>query len=178
MESVEIASDIPISHHLHLTEFVGYGMYTVYLVVAVVVLLNVLIAMMSTTYGKIEQNAETEWMVARTSLMTQYMCGNVGTLPPPFNLIPSINDIIYFSRKLYHLYRLRTSNSAPKKDEKKVNEGQQQYQVLIGILTARYVRTKQAENARRKQTDKITEELNNLKRTVERLSNGLFEIKV
>ncbi len=37
-----------------MTEYVGYGMYTVYLVVAVVVLLNALIAMMSTTYGKIE----------------------------------------------------------------------------------------------------------------------------
>ena len=37
-----------------MTEAVGFMMYTIYLVVGVIVLLNALIAMMSTTYAMIE----------------------------------------------------------------------------------------------------------------------------
>ncbi|XP_072030294.1 short transient receptor potential channel 4-like [Amphiura filiformis] len=72
-----------------MTEVLGNFIYALYLLVAVIVLLNALIAMMSSTYARIEQNAEMEWKYTRSIMMTEYILEGA-VLPPPFNLIPDI----------------------------------------------------------------------------------------
>ena len=46
--------NLSLESGLHLTESVGHFMYALYLLVAVIVLLNALIAMMSSTYAKVQ----------------------------------------------------------------------------------------------------------------------------
>ncbi len=60
--------------------------------VAVVVMLNALIAMMSNTYTRVEENSEIEWRVSRTKMMAEYMTKSA-TLPPPFNLVPTLKTL-------------------------------------------------------------------------------------
>ncbi|XP_072031973.1 short transient receptor potential channel 3-like isoform X2 [Amphiura filiformis] len=74
---------------LGLTESLGHFMFALYLLVAVIVLLNALIAMMSSTYTRVLENAEMEWKYSRSIMMTGYILEGA-VLPPPFNLIPDI----------------------------------------------------------------------------------------
>ncbi|XP_035682590.1 short transient receptor potential channel 4-like [Branchiostoma floridae] len=70
------------------TEFVGTWMFGAYNVIALIVLLNMLIAMMNNSYQHIADHADTEWKFARTKLWLSYF-EEGGTLPPPFNIVPS-----------------------------------------------------------------------------------------
>ncbi|XP_019619618.1 PREDICTED: short transient receptor potential channel 4-like [Branchiostoma belcheri] len=71
-----------------LTMYIGEALYGLYMVVAVVVLLNMLIAMMSNSYQQIADNETTEWRFEVTKLMLRYIRDDT-TLPVPFNLIPT-----------------------------------------------------------------------------------------
>ncbi|KAL3206267.1 hypothetical protein MRX96_040309 [Rhipicephalus microplus] len=49
------------------TEFVGYALWGLYHIISVIVLLNVLIAMMTDSFQRVQGNAYTEWIFARSS---------------------------------------------------------------------------------------------------------------
>ncbi|KAA0702161.1 Short transient receptor potential channel 4 [Triplophysa tibetana] len=76
------------------TEFVGATMFGTYNVISLVVLLNMLIAMMNNSYQHIADHADIEWKFARTKLWMSYF-EEGGTLPPPFNIVPSPKSICY-----------------------------------------------------------------------------------
>ncbi|KAI9524354.1 hypothetical protein NQZ68_018037 [Dissostichus eleginoides] len=76
------------------TEFVGATMFGTYNVISLVVLLNMLIAMMNNSYQLIADHADIEWKFARTKLWMSYF-DEGGTLPPPFNIIPSPKSILF-----------------------------------------------------------------------------------
>ncbi|KAK1786461.1 hypothetical protein P4O66_018152, partial [Electrophorus voltai] len=76
------------------TEFVGATMFGTYNVISLVVLLNMLIAMMNNSYQHIADHADIEWKFARTKLWMSYF-EEGGTLPPPFNIVPSPKSIWY-----------------------------------------------------------------------------------
>ncbi|XP_026865914.2 short transient receptor potential channel 6 [Electrophorus electricus] len=69
-------------------ENIGYVLYGVYNVTVVIVLLNMLIAMINSSFQEIEDDADVEWKFARAKLWFSYF-EEGGTLPVPFNLIPS-----------------------------------------------------------------------------------------
>uniref|UniRef100_A0A4W5LG05 Transient receptor potential cation channel, subfamily C, member 4a n=1 Tax=Hucho hucho TaxID=62062 RepID=A0A4W5LG05_9TELE len=77
------------------TEFIGATMFGTYNVISLVVLLNMLIAMMNNSYQHIADHADIEWKFARTKLWMSYF-EEGGTLPSPFNIIPSPKSIWYF----------------------------------------------------------------------------------
>ncbi|XP_028903805.1 short transient receptor potential channel 4 isoform X2 [Ornithorhynchus anatinus] len=79
------------------TEFVGATMFGTYNVISLVVLLNMLIAMMNNSYQLIADHADIEWKFARTKLWMSYF-EEGGTLPTPFNVIPSPKSLWYFLR--------------------------------------------------------------------------------
>ena len=62
--------------------------FGVYLVVTVIVLVNLLIAMMSDTYQRIQAQSDTEWKFGRAVLIRD-MSRKSGT-PSPFNLLTSL----------------------------------------------------------------------------------------
>ncbi|XP_077977237.1 short transient receptor potential channel 4-like [Glandiceps talaboti] len=75
------------------TEFFGRMLFAGYGVAAVVILLNLLIALMGTTYEAVVENSDTEWKFARSELWMDYFKDGA-TLPPPFNMVPTPHTII------------------------------------------------------------------------------------
>ena len=61
------------------------GVFGLYNVVAVVVLLNMLIGMMAKSYEGVEEKAQQTWAFHRTKNWMMYVKGQVVT-PPPMNL--------------------------------------------------------------------------------------------
>ena len=57
----------------------------VYVIVAVVVLMNLLIAMMSNTYSRIQEQSTTEWRLLFAELVKEY--SETPLLPPPFSVL-------------------------------------------------------------------------------------------
>uniref|UniRef100_A0A674CML6 Transient receptor potential cation channel, subfamily C, member 4a n=1 Tax=Salmo trutta TaxID=8032 RepID=A0A674CML6_SALTR len=76
------------------TEFVGATMFGTYNIISLVVLLNMLIAMMNNSYQHIADHADIEWKFARTKLWMSYF-EEGGTLPSPFNIVPSPKSVWY-----------------------------------------------------------------------------------
>lgn len=60
---------------------------------AVVVMLNMLIAMMSHSFDRVRDNAEVEWKFHRTHTWMKFIRKGIYPRPPPMNLIPSPRDI-------------------------------------------------------------------------------------
>ncbi|XP_077589652.1 short transient receptor potential channel 7b [Stigmatopora nigra] len=75
-------------------ENIGYVLYGVYNVTMVVVLLNMLIAMINSSYQEIEEDADVEWKFARAKLWLSYF-DEGRTLPAPYNLVPSPKSFYY-----------------------------------------------------------------------------------
>ncbi|KAK3511793.1 hypothetical protein QTP70_023189, partial [Hemibagrus guttatus] len=65
--------------------------FGIYLVVTVIVLLNLLIAMMSNTYQRIQDQSDTEWKFGRAILIRDI--SRKSGSPPPFNLL---TDLFFF----------------------------------------------------------------------------------
>ncbi|XP_012886917.1 PREDICTED: short transient receptor potential channel 4 isoform X3 [Dipodomys ordii] len=82
------------------TEFVGATMFGTYNVISLVVLLNMLIAMMNNSYQLIADHADIEWKFARTKLWMSYF-EEGGTLPTPFNVIPSPKSLWYLVKWIW-----------------------------------------------------------------------------
>jgi transient receptor potential cation channel subfamily C member 4 len=77
------------------TRFWALLLFGSYSVINIIVLLNMLIAMMSNSYTIISERADVEWKFARTMLWISYF-EDGDTLPPPFNLFPTMKNIKQF----------------------------------------------------------------------------------
>uniref|UniRef100_A0A8C5S627 Transient receptor ion channel domain-containing protein n=1 Tax=Laticauda laticaudata TaxID=8630 RepID=A0A8C5S627_LATLA len=80
-----------------MAELVGRVLYGVFTIVMVVVLLNMLIAMITNSFQKIENDADVEWKFARSKLYLSFFREGL-TLPVPFNIIPTPKSIFYAMR--------------------------------------------------------------------------------
>merc|ERR1711970_1695675 len=72
------------------TRFWSMLMFGTYSIINIIVLLNLLIAMMSTSYAFIVEHADKEWKFARTKLWMSYFEEDRSILPPPFNILPNV----------------------------------------------------------------------------------------
>uniref|UniRef100_A0A3B4U9W8 Transient receptor potential cation channel, subfamily C, member 5a n=1 Tax=Seriola dumerili TaxID=41447 RepID=A0A3B4U9W8_SERDU len=163
------------------TEFVGATMFGTYNVISLVVLLNMLIAMMNNSYQLIADHADIEWKFARTKLWMSYF-DEGGTLPPPFNIIPSPKSIWYLLMWLHN--KLCRRGQPPGEDTHKCENlrefterhadsliQNQHYQEVIRSLVKRYV----AAMIRSAKTDEgLTEE--NFKELKQDISSFRYEV--
>ncbi|KAE8287273.1 Short transient receptor potential channel 4 [Larimichthys crocea] len=94
------------------TEFVGATMFGTYNIISLVVLLNMLIAMMNNSYQHIADHADIEWKFARTKLWMSYF-EEGGTLPAPFNIIPSPKSFWYLMCWIKRQVCKRTRSKQP-----------------------------------------------------------------
>ncbi|XP_006628285.2 short transient receptor potential channel 4b [Lepisosteus oculatus] len=126
------------------TEFVGATMFGTYNVISLVVLLNMLIAMMNNSYQLIADHADIEWKFARTKLWMSYF-EEGGTLPAPFNIIPSPKSVWYLIK---WIKRHICKNARAKRPESLGSLGRRaaenlrinhQYQEVLRNLVKRYV---------------------------------------
>uniref|UniRef100_A0A4W5MGA4 Transient receptor potential cation channel subfamily C member 2a n=1 Tax=Hucho hucho TaxID=62062 RepID=A0A4W5MGA4_9TELE len=77
-----------------LAQFVGRVLYGVFTLIIVIILLNMLIAMITNSFQKIEDDADVEWKFARSKLYLSYFREG-STIPVPFNLVPSPKALFY-----------------------------------------------------------------------------------
>uniref|UniRef100_A0A674IJ48 Transient receptor potential cation channel subfamily C member 6 n=1 Tax=Terrapene triunguis TaxID=2587831 RepID=A0A674IJ48_9SAUR len=85
---------VVINYRHKFIENIGYVLYGVYNVTMVIVLLNMLIAMINSSFQEIEDDADVEWKFARAKLWFSYF-EEGRTLPVPFNLVPTPKSLLY-----------------------------------------------------------------------------------
>ncbi|CAM2095509.1 unnamed protein product [Caretta caretta] len=83
-----------------LAEFVGRALYGIFTIIMVIVLLNMLIAMITNSFQKIENDADVEWKFARSKLYLSYFREGL-TLPVPFNIVPTPKSLFYAVRGIF-----------------------------------------------------------------------------
>ncbi|XP_039511054.1 short transient receptor potential channel 3 [Pimephales promelas] len=99
-------SSVVLKYDHKFIENIGYVLYGIYNVTMVVVLLNMLIAMINSSYQEIEDDADVEWKFARSKLWLSYF-DNGKTLPPPFSIVPSPKSFYLCVKRLLNLLRCR-----------------------------------------------------------------------
>ncbi|KAJ8281425.1 hypothetical protein GJAV_G00067540 [Gymnothorax javanicus] len=100
-------SSVVLKYDHKFIENIGYVLYGIYNVTMVIVLLNMLIAMINSSYQEIEDDSDLEWKFARSKLWLSYF--DTGkTLPPPYSLMPTPKSFLQCARKLSGMFRCRT----------------------------------------------------------------------
>ncbi|CAH0560164.1 unnamed protein product [Brassicogethes aeneus] len=164
------------------TRFWGMLMFGTYSVINIVVLLNLLIAMMNHSYQLISERADTEWKFARSKLWISYF-EEGGTVPPPFNVIPTPKTLWYilqwFRRKFCGQSRaakkehMRTIRYYFQKKVKQASERDFRYQSIMRNLVRRYVTVEQ----RKAENQGVTEDdVNEIKQDISAFRFELIEI--
>ncbi|XP_063681304.1 transient receptor potential-gamma protein-like isoform X3 [Bolinopsis microptera] len=110
-----------------------YIIFTAYLLMSAVLLLNMLIAMLTTTFERIQHQSDVEWKFARALMFRGYMGGQ--SYPAPFNLLCHMS-IIIFSRMF------RCSNKPLLGDVRYSDKVDQYREKLIKDLRKRFYVTK------------------------------------
>lgn len=73
------------------TEAIGYICFALFEIITVIIILNMLIATMSSTFQRVTDNVDVEWTYGKTLFYIDYMIQT--TLPSPFNLIPTATGV-------------------------------------------------------------------------------------
>ncbi|XP_070565521.1 short transient receptor potential channel 4-like [Ptychodera flava] len=142
LEALQVEAD-----HLS-TEFVGALLFACYQIAAVIILLNLLIALMGTTYDSIVENTDIEWKFHRADLWMDYFSRGI-TKAPPFNIFPSSRSFINYFRRLHRCLCCRKDAEVRKKVHQKsecVKESQKNYEVVCRRLIERYLADKPAQH--------------------------------
>ncbi|KAM9498003.1 short transient receptor potential channel 6-like isoform 1-T1 [Salvelinus alpinus] len=164
-------------------ENIGYVLYGVYNVTMVIVLLNMLIAMINSSFQEIEDDADVEWKFARAKLWFSYF-EEGRTLPVPFNLVPSPKATLGLATAVRAL--LQHSHTQPP-DGAQLNQlgdskasgyssspRPTRYQKIMKRLIKRYIIKAQTD----KENDEINEgELKEIKQDISSLRYELLEDK-
>ncbi|XP_061484744.1 short transient receptor potential channel 6 isoform X2 [Rhineura floridana] len=186
-----------VIHYKHkFIENIGYVLYGVYNVTMVIVLLNMLIAMINSSYQEIEDDADVEWKFARAKLWFSYF-EEGRTLPVPFNLVPSPKSLLYLSLRIkkwicklllchkkgfqedaeMNQLGQRRQSSIRSSDDLNLNSlsnPQRKYQKIMKRLMKRYVLKAQVD----KESDEVNEgELKEIKQDISSLRYELLEEK-
>ncbi|XP_047111593.1 transient receptor potential-gamma protein-like [Schistocerca piceifrons] len=163
------------------TRFWGMLMFGTYSVINIVVLLNLLIAMMNHSYQLISvssERADVEWKFARSKLWISYF-EEGGTVPPPFNIVPTPKSVWYFIQWVQR--RLCGHSRAAKKEHmrtirrkvKQASERDFRYQSIMRNLVRRYVTVEQ----RKAENEGVTEDdVNEIKQDISAFRCELIEI--
>ncbi|XP_017839317.2 transient-receptor-potential-like protein isoform X2 [Drosophila busckii] len=155
--------DFELSGIKSYTRFWGLLMFGSYSVINVIVLLNLLIAMMSNSYAMIDQHSDTEWKFARTKLWMSYF-EDSSTLPPPFNVLPSVKWFIRIFRK---------SSKTIDRQRSKEQEQYSKYDNIMRSLVWRYVAAMQ----RKFEHNPVTEDdINEVKNEISTMRYEMLEI--
>ena len=71
---------------LEFSHWIGYAMWACYQGITVILLINILIAMMNTTFSKIWQAADTAWKYSKSFYQVEFLDSRA-ILPPPFRYV-------------------------------------------------------------------------------------------
>ncbi|VDN52407.1 unnamed protein product [Dracunculus medinensis] len=173
--SITKVEDTNVLENHHFTQNVGSGMFIVYHMTSIIVLLNMLIAMMSHSFQRINDAADLEWKFHRAKLwMSHFDEGS--SLPPPFNIIITPKAIYYFfclilsffkcciGKYQFRKSRTRATIKRPgysrkqrvvnNLDENDINESPLTYADIIRRLVSRFI----LQTKKDIKTDNVTED--------------------
>ncbi|XP_029391547.1 short transient receptor potential channel 2 [Mus pahari] len=172
-------------------EFVGRAMYGIFTIVMVIVLLNMLIAMITNSFQKIEDDADVEWKFARSKLYLSYFREGL-TLPVPFNILPSPKAAFYLIRRIFRLLCCGSSCCKAKESDYppiptftnpgaragSSREGERvSYRLrVIKALVQRYIETARREFEETRRKD-LGNRLTELTKTVSRLQSEVASVQ-
>lgn len=155
------------------TRFWGLLMFGCYSVINIVVLLNLLIAMMNHSYQLIFERADVEWKFARSKLWISYF-EDGGTVPPPFNIIPTPKSVWYIIQ--WFRRRCIGKSTATKKEHMKTIRRKHVFGIFQSImrnLVRRYVTVEQ----RKSDNQGVTEDdVNEIKQDISAFRCELIEV--
>ncbi|XP_053976585.1 short transient receptor potential channel 4-like [Hylaeus volcanicus] len=144
----ECENETIINHH-GFTEVIGYISFAGFTVIAVVVILNMLIACMSNTMTKVTENLIVEWTFGRTETYVDFMLTT--TVPPPFNIIPTYIGM----QPVIEYVKILLKPTADKRARWSINhccyiesletDKNNQFSVVMTQLVQRYFRQKEKE---------------------------------
>ncbi|XP_072048395.1 short transient receptor potential channel 3-like [Amphiura filiformis] len=171
-----------LSNQAVVIEKAGMLLYAGFYVLMIVVLLNALIAVMSEAYNTVEENADMEWKFHSTVMWMSILLDD-DVIPPPFNLLPSIESIKKFINKCRRWRKIcrrgvEDSNSDDGKAENenlfKQADDKSQYKRVINKLVERYVMDKTKDGVSVNAEVNITDILG-LKNDLQTLKLELFQ---
>ncbi|XP_060073791.1 short transient receptor potential channel 7-like [Ylistrum balloti] len=163
----------------------GYILYGIYVFAALVVLMNLLIAVMSNTFQEIQDERDTEWKFVRTELWLTFIEPGC-CVAPPFNVIPTPRDLCAliktmrkFFRRLFRKchkpkHRCTKRERSLKKLQEKIELEEKQYtarQNVMCSLVRRYI----LESEREKIEEGEDAAEDKLRRLIENVANKLDE---
>ncbi|KAG5844709.1 hypothetical protein ANANG_G00165410 [Anguilla anguilla] len=155
-------------------EFVGRVLYGIFTLVIVIVLLNMLIAMITNSFQKIEDDADVEWKFARSKLYLSYFREGL-TMPVPFNIIPSPKAFFYLIRGILRRIccccSFERGPGRPGPGEERVPYRQQ----VIRALVQRYIESARREMEETKRKD-VGNRITALSKVVGRLHSEMKDI--
>merc|ERR550532_2176874 len=163
------------------TRFWGLIMFGSFSLINIIVLLNLLIAMMNHSYQLISvssEKADTEWKFARSKLWISYF-EEGGTVPPPFNIIPTPKSLYYICRWVYtrccgqSAKILKEHLQSVKRKVTQASERDLKYQTIMRNLVRRYVTQEQ----RKAENEGVTEDdVNEIKNDISAFRFEMIEI--
>lgn len=170
--SAPLSSITNNSSRITLTEWFGYAIYGLYVFAAIVVLMNLLIAVMSNTFQEVQDERDTEWKFSRTELWMTFIEPGC-PVAPPFNIIPSIQNICEAWKKLCCLCsksRCRTVKKQQYDLEMRCSpDASTPRQSVVCALIQRYI--VHASRAKLEDDEDVTED--RLRRLIERTASRL-----
>ncbi|CAK8689185.1 unnamed protein product [Clavelina lepadiformis] len=119
---------------------------------AVVVMLNVLVAMLSHSFDRVRDNAELEWKFHRSEMWMKFIRKGIYPRPPPMNLIPSPRDLKSVFRYIKNSFKkcccIKSSpsrhnakrNGASGEDITSSTRENQKYREAVTRIATRYMR--------------------------------------
>ena len=85
---IEVSNDLHLNGTQPLIELFGYVVIATYHVTAIIILINMLIAMMAKSFEVTSENKDTEWKFYRTMVWIRFLRREI-VRPPPMNIIPN-----------------------------------------------------------------------------------------
>jgi len=123
----------------HFTQLVGYGLFAVFEVLMVIVMMNMLVAAMSDTFQRVADNAEYEWLFGRTQVYVSYML--LDDMPPPFNLLPTTSWLQLVAKRWgngYSHFPEDNGKSGHGVDDSRMKQDAAEFQELMTVIIKRY----------------------------------------
>ncbi|CDW55245.1 transient receptor potential gamma protein [Trichuris trichiura] len=148
------------------TEWFGKTMFGTYDVISTIVLLNMLIAMMSNSYQYISNQADVEWKFARSKLWIEYF-EETGTVPPPFNIIPSPKALYRLIRWFLERLLLRNSQTC-------CRSSRETQRLVVRNLVKRYIA--KVHYGKQKGEGAVEDDLNEVKQEISTFRYELLSI--
>ncbi|KAF7285240.1 hypothetical protein GWI33_011561 [Rhynchophorus ferrugineus] len=149
------------------TEAVGYICFALFEIIIVVMILNMLIATMSSTFQRVLDNLDVEWTFGKTDFYLEYMLQSA--TPSPFNLIPTPGGVTMFM-EMMNGTRSAGNNEVggccqrkPNKSSLDGNMNELEYPALMSLLVQRYFREKDEANQAASELDLLKQEIHELK---------------